>query len=105
LTAANDHPPSHDPPCRLDDANENACTYQRQVPFNLTGQPALAIQCGFSDDGLPIGLQVIGHAFDETTVYGARSRRARARRIARRSDARAGNVVARRAQRLAARVT
>jgi aspartyl-tRNA(Asn)/glutamyl-tRNA(Gln) amidotransferase subunit A len=62
---------SHDPPCLLDDAQENARTYQRQAraPFNLTGQPALALPCGFSDDGLPIGLQVIGRAFDEATVY------------------------------------
>lgn len=62
---------SHDPPCLLDDVQENLRTYQRQAraPFNLTGQPALALPCGFSDDGLPIGMQVIGRAFDEVTVY------------------------------------
>ena len=34
---------SHDPPCRLDDAQENARTCQRQAraPFNLTGPPAV----------------------------------------------------------------
>jgi aspartyl-tRNA(Asn)/glutamyl-tRNA(Gln) amidotransferase subunit A len=34
----------------------------------LTGMPALSVPCGFSADGLPIGMQVIGRAFDEGTV-------------------------------------
>jgi aspartyl-tRNA(Asn)/glutamyl-tRNA(Gln) amidotransferase subunit A len=34
-------------------------------PFNLTGHPALTVPCGFSHDGLPIGLQLIGRPFDE----------------------------------------
>lgn len=38
------------------------------APFNLTGLPALSIPCGMSSNGLPIGMQVIGKAFDETTV-------------------------------------
>jgi aspartyl-tRNA(Asn)/glutamyl-tRNA(Gln) amidotransferase subunit A len=29
-------------------------------PFNLTGQPAISVPCGFSRDGLPIGLQIVG---------------------------------------------
>jgi aspartyl-tRNA(Asn)/glutamyl-tRNA(Gln) amidotransferase subunit A len=37
-------------------------------PFNLTGQPALSIPCGFSRAGLPIGLQIAGRPFDEATV-------------------------------------
>lgn len=36
--------------------------------FNLTGQPALVVPCGFSSTGLPIGLQITGKAFDEATV-------------------------------------
>jgi len=34
----------------------------------LTGMPALSVPCGFASDGLPIGMQVIGRAFDEATV-------------------------------------
>lgn len=37
-------------------------------PFNLTGQPAASIPCGWSKEGLPIGMQIIGHRFDELTV-------------------------------------
>jgi len=29
-------------------------------PFNLTGQPAATINCGFTADGLPVGLQIVG---------------------------------------------
>jgi aspartyl-tRNA(Asn)/glutamyl-tRNA(Gln) amidotransferase subunit A len=40
-------------------------------PFNLTGQPAANLPCGFSAEGLPIGLQVIGRWGKETTVLQA----------------------------------
>ena len=36
--------------------------------YNLTGHPAISVPCGLSSDGLPIGLQVAGRAFDEETV-------------------------------------
>jgi Asp-tRNA(Asn)/Glu-tRNA(Gln) amidotransferase A subunit family amidase len=29
-------------------------------PFNLTGQPAVSIPCGWTEDGLPLGLQIVG---------------------------------------------
>ena len=37
-------------------------------PFNLTGTPAISINCGFNSEGLPIGLQIGGRPFDESTV-------------------------------------
>ena len=37
-------------------------------PFNLTGQPTLALPCGFSASGLPLSLQLSGRAFEEATV-------------------------------------
>ena len=36
--------------------------------FNLSGHPACSIPCGFTTAGLPIGMQVVGRAFDEATV-------------------------------------
>jgi aspartyl-tRNA(Asn)/glutamyl-tRNA(Gln) amidotransferase subunit A len=40
-------------------------------PFNLTGQPAATVPCGFGDDGLPVGLQIVGRWKDDTTVLRA----------------------------------
>lgn len=42
---------------------EDYCT----IPANLAGLPAISVPCGFVD-GLPVGLQIIGKAFDEPTV-------------------------------------
>ena len=36
--------------------------------FNLTGHPAISVPCGLNSEGLPIGLQISGRAFDEETV-------------------------------------
>lgn len=38
------------------------------VPVNLAGLPGISVPAGLSADGLPLGLQVIGKAFDEETV-------------------------------------
>ncbi|HEX2173037.1 MAG TPA: amidase [Dehalococcoidia bacterium] len=38
------------------------------LPFDLTGQPAMSIPCGFDDAGLPIGVQIAGRCWDEATV-------------------------------------
>ena len=38
--------------------------------WNMTGHPAMSVSCGFTTGGLPIGMQIIGRAFDEATVLG-----------------------------------
>jgi amidase len=40
----------------------NTCT------FNVTGHPGISVPCGMSDDGLPIGMMLIGKHMDEATV-------------------------------------
>jgi aspartyl-tRNA(Asn)/glutamyl-tRNA(Gln) amidotransferase subunit A len=40
------------------------------VAFNMSEQPAASINCGYSDEGLPIGLQIIGRRFDDGGVLG-----------------------------------
>jgi aspartyl-tRNA(Asn)/glutamyl-tRNA(Gln) amidotransferase subunit A len=55
---------------------ENAIERARQLtrftaPFNLTGLPALTVPCGFTKEGLPIGLQIVSRAWNEAGVLRA----------------------------------
>ena len=55
---------------------ENAIERARQLtrftsPFNLTGLPALSVPCGFTTEGLPIGLQIVSRAWNEAGVLRA----------------------------------
>lgn len=38
-------------------------------PTNFTGLPSISLPCGFSESGLPIGMQIIGRPFDEVNLY------------------------------------
>lgn len=40
-------------------------------PINAIGHPAASVPCGFSSDGMPIGLHIIGRKYDEETVLAA----------------------------------
>lgn len=51
-------PPPHGPPL----------TARNTTPFNIYGLPTVSVCCGFSRSGLPIGLQISGPPFGDTTV-------------------------------------
>ena len=48
-----------------------AALTQYTRPYNITGGPAISVPCGFSESGMPIGLQLAGKSFDELTVLRA----------------------------------
>jgi aspartyl-tRNA(Asn)/glutamyl-tRNA(Gln) amidotransferase subunit A len=54
--------PPFDPP-------PNPSTWAIQASmFNVTGHPAISVPIGLGSDGMPLGVQVVGRSFDETTV-------------------------------------
>jgi aspartyl-tRNA(Asn)/glutamyl-tRNA(Gln) amidotransferase subunit A len=54
------------------DAVEQAGRLTRfTAPFNLAGLPAISIPCGFTKEGLPIGLQIISRAWGDAKVLNA----------------------------------
>ena len=51
--------------------NSYRTPYLLTTAFSLANVPALSVPCGFTADGLPIGLQIAGRPFDEETVLRA----------------------------------
>ena len=45
--------------------------YRTPLPqaYNLAGVPSLSVPCGFTADGLPLGLQLATRHFDEATLF------------------------------------
>jgi aspartyl-tRNA(Asn)/glutamyl-tRNA(Gln) amidotransferase subunit A len=63
----------HDPYEPIMIAGENAGSirgawYPYLWPFNLSGHPAVSLPCGWSSDGLPIGLQIVGPWYADRRV-------------------------------------
>ena len=42
--------------------------YPYTFPFNMTGHPAVSMPCGWTSDGLPIGLQIVGPWYSEALI-------------------------------------
>ena len=53
------------PLASFDPATELGSLIPYTCPFNVTGQPAVSVPCGFTSSGLPVGLQLVGVPFDD----------------------------------------
>lgn len=59
---------------RIGERNDPLQMYMNDVftvPASLAGLPGISVPVGLSDDGLPLGLQLVGRAFDEETMFRA----------------------------------
>lgn len=57
-----------DLPCPTDDPARPFEHIAYTLPFNMSEQPAASINAGYTSDGLPIGLQIVGRRFDDLGV-------------------------------------
>jgi aspartyl-tRNA(Asn)/glutamyl-tRNA(Gln) amidotransferase subunit A len=53
--------------CPVSRRGWSAFTY----PFNLTGNPAITLPCGWTAEGLPVGLQLVGRRLEDAVVLRA----------------------------------
>ena len=58
-------------PIEMSDLSTTYSLIRNTNPFNLLGVPAISVPCGFTDERLPLGLQLAGRWFDEATVLRA----------------------------------
>jgi aspartyl-tRNA(Asn)/glutamyl-tRNA(Gln) amidotransferase subunit A len=63
-------PPIGSSTCLIDGEPEDVRLASTRLvrAINMLGLPALSVPCGFDSDGMPLGLQIIGRAFDEATL-------------------------------------
>lgn len=57
-----------DQPLRIGEREDEAGLLRLTFPFDMSGQPALTVPCGFSAAGLPIGLQIVTQQWDDATA-------------------------------------
>ena len=57
-----------DRPLSIAGGEDEAGLLRLTFPFDMSGQPALSVPCGFSADGLPIGLQIVTRQWDDATA-------------------------------------
>jgi aspartyl-tRNA(Asn)/glutamyl-tRNA(Gln) amidotransferase subunit A len=60
--------PAAEWPCPTNDSKRPLDHIAFTVPYNMSEQPAASINCGYTDEGLPIGLQIVGRRFDDAGV-------------------------------------
>lgn len=64
--------PVGEPPPQIDGSNYAPLAWSPfTAPFNLTGQPAASVPCGFDAQGLPVGLHIVGRAYEDALVLRA----------------------------------
>jgi aspartyl-tRNA(Asn)/glutamyl-tRNA(Gln) amidotransferase subunit A len=51
--------------------NIRAAWYPYTMPFNLTGNPAVSLPCGFDHDGMPLAIQLVGRPGEDLTLLRA----------------------------------
>ena len=64
--------PIGEPPTRIDGRDIAPFGWMPYTqPFNLTGQPTASVPCGLDSRGMPVGLHIVGRAFDDAVVLRA----------------------------------
>jgi aspartyl-tRNA(Asn)/glutamyl-tRNA(Gln) amidotransferase subunit A len=64
--------PVGQPPTEIDGRDAPGFAWMAYTqPFNLTGQPAASVPAGFTSNGLPVGLHVVGRAYDDSLLLRA----------------------------------
>jgi aspartyl-tRNA(Asn)/glutamyl-tRNA(Gln) amidotransferase subunit A len=61
-------PTMPNPPLTIEASSQQSASTRNTSPFDVYGLPAISIPCGFTSAGLPVGLQISGAPFAESTV-------------------------------------
>jgi aspartyl-tRNA(Asn)/glutamyl-tRNA(Gln) amidotransferase subunit A len=56
------------PPVTIEQSKTQSAPTRNTAPFDVFGLPTISLPCGFTSSGLPVGLQISGAPFAETTV-------------------------------------